>query len=283
MVASPTRAAIEAALALLVPQQCLDKYFPTGSLLAPEFAALLDGPCLKLVISKVLGYGIVAGSALVKMPQIMKIVNAGSVAGLSGIATNIEMLSSTCSLAYYAGLGYPFSTWGENFFLFTQNVVVVSLYFGYSRGSFFSPSYLFFMASLAALGSSLYLRALPPVDLPPAACASLGLKSCTLTAEGIAGGLPIVLLLFSRLPQIWQNVSQGHTGVLAMPTFALNTLGGLARVFTILQELSDPIALGGAISGFLQNLIIVIQIIVYRKANRERAAAEKAKSEKKTK
>lgn len=98
------------ALALLAPPHCLDKYFPTGSLLAPEFAALLDVPCFKAVLSKVVGYGIVAGSALVKLPQILKIVKQSSVAGLSGAAINMEMLSSTCSLAYYAGLGYPFST-----------------------------------------------------------------------------------------------------------------------------------------------------------------------------
>ena len=98
-------------LALVVPSHCLARYFPTGSVLAPAFEALLDVPCGKLVISKILGYGIVAGSALVKLPQIIKIVKGKSVAGLSGSSVNIEMLSSTCSLAYYAGLGYPFSTY----------------------------------------------------------------------------------------------------------------------------------------------------------------------------
>tara|TARA_B110001452_G_C15139160_1_gene396672 strand:+ start:95 stop:652 length:558 start_codon:yes stop_codon:yes gene_type:complete len=98
------------ALALIAPPHCLEKYFPTASLLAPEFAALLDVPCGKAVVSKVLGYGIVAGSALVKLPQILKITKQSSVAGLSGTSINMEMLSSTCSLAYYAALGYPFST-----------------------------------------------------------------------------------------------------------------------------------------------------------------------------
>ena len=107
-------------LSTLLPSECVASYFPSGSLLAPAFDALLDVPCAKLVISKVLGYGIVAGSALVKLPQILKIAKAGSVAGLSGASINIEMLASTCSLAYYVGLGYPFSTWGENLFLCVQ-------------------------------------------------------------------------------------------------------------------------------------------------------------------
>ena len=107
-------------LSALLPSECVASYFPSGSLLAPAFDALLDVPCAKLVISKVLGYGIVAGSLLVKLPQILKIAKAGSVAGLSGASINIEMLASTCSLAYYVGLGYPFSTWGENLFLCVQ-------------------------------------------------------------------------------------------------------------------------------------------------------------------
>ena len=60
-------------LSALLPSECVASYFPSGSLLAPAFDALLDVPCAKLVISKVLGYGIVAGSALVKLPQILKI------------------------------------------------------------------------------------------------------------------------------------------------------------------------------------------------------------------
>ena len=69
-------------------------------------------------------------------------------------------------------------------------------------------------------------------------CSALQLQSCVLTSESVAGGLPILLLLISRLPQIYQNARQGHTGMLATPTYALNTLGSLARVFTIMQEIS---------------------------------------------
>jgi mannose-P-dolichol utilization defect protein 1 len=265
-------------LAALLPSQCVAKYFPSGSSLAPAVEALLDVPCAKLVISKVLGYGIVAGSALVKMPQILKIMRAASVAGLSGASINIEMLASTCSFAYYIGLGYPFSTWGENLFLFLQNAVIVTLYFGYSRGSFVSPAYVAAATAFAAVGASLYLRLLPTVAMPAGLCASLELKACELTSEGIAGGLPILLLLFSRLPQIVQNFQQGHTGMLAVPTYALNTLGSLARVFTILQEVNDVLVLGGTISAFLQNFTIILQMVLYRSANRKRAEAAEQKA-----
>ena len=159
-------------LSALLPSQCVASYFPSGSLLAPAFDALLDVPCAKLVVSKALGYAIVAGSALVKLPQILKIAKAGSVAGLSGASINIEMLASTCSFAYYVGLGYPFSTWGENLFLCVQNAMIVTLYFGYSRGSFVSPAFLAAIAAYAALGTTLYLRLLPTVAMPPQLCSA---------------------------------------------------------------------------------------------------------------
>jgi len=186
-------------------------------------------------------------------------------------------LSSHTSCALRCG------SWGENFFLFIQNVAITTLYFGYSRGSFVSPAFLAVVVVYAALGTTLYLRMVPPFELPPPVCTPLGLKSCTITSESLAGGLPILLLLFSRLPQIYANFRQGHTGVLAMPTYALNTVGALARVFTILQELSDPMVLFGAASGFVQNFLILLQMGLYRKANGARAAAEKAALDKKGK
>ena len=270
-------------LSAVLPRKCIDSYFPSGSLLSPAFDALLDVPCAKLVVSKALGYAIVAGSALVKLPQILKIAKAGSVAGLSGASINIEMLASTCSFAYYVGLGYPFSTWGENLFLCLQNAMIVVLYFRYSRGSFFSPAFLAAIVTYAALGTTLYLRLLPTVALPAGVCSALQLQSCELTSESVAGGLPILLLLFSRLPQIYQNLRQGHTGMLAVPTYALNTLGSLARVFTTLQEVNDPLVLCGTVSAFCQNFAIVLQMVVYRGANRQRAGAAKKQAKKKTK
>ena len=65
-----------------------------------------------------------------------------------------------------------------------------------------------------------------------------------------------------RLPQIVQNVRQGHTGRLSLITYALNFLGGAARVFTVLTELDDKIALTSAVSGVVQNGVLVAQIVL---------------------
>ena len=49
--------------------------------------------------------------------------------------------------------------------------MVLTLYFGYSRGSFLSPALLAAVAAYAALGATLYLRLLPTVALPAQMCA----------------------------------------------------------------------------------------------------------------
>jgi hypothetical protein len=41
--------------------------------------------------------------------------------------------------------------------------------------------------------------------------------------------------MIGRLPQIAQNMRQGHTGELALITYLMNVLGATARLFTTLQ------------------------------------------------
>ena len=93
---------------------------------------------------------------------------------VAGVAINIEMVASTCNFFYYIGLGYAFSTWGENFFLFFQNIAIVLLYFHFSRG-LASGGAAIAVAAYAALGSALYLKAVPDVLLPAALVDGLGL------------------------------------------------------------------------------------------------------------
>eukprot|EP00741_Cyanophora_paradoxa_P003375 tig00000692_g3280.t1 len=57
-----------------------------------------DGPCLSFVVSRVLSIGIIAGSVLVKVPQILKIVRARSAEGLSLSMFCLELVTCvTCA------------------------------------------------------------------------------------------------------------------------------------------------------------------------------------------
>ncbi len=222
---------------------------------------ILDPPCFKFALSKTLGYGIVAGSAGVKLPQLLAIHRAGAVTGLSGSSIVIEMASCVSSFAYFMALGYPFSTWGENFFLFFGQAVIAAYYFHFTHGVLSGRSLATFVP-LALMGLALYRRAVPDIVVPAPLCELLRLPSCTVTCEQLAGTLPMILMLFGRLPQIAQNLKQGHTGQLSLITYLLNVAGCGARVYTVVQELDDKIVLASAISAFIQNAILVSQILM---------------------
>jgi mannose-P-dolichol utilization defect 1 len=80
--------------------------------------------CIKLAISKVLGIGIIAGSATVKIPQILKLISSRSASGVSFLSYLLESSAFLISLAYSYRQGFPFSTYGENALIVVQNVVI---------------------------------------------------------------------------------------------------------------------------------------------------------------
>lgn len=63
-------------------------------------------------ISKCLGYGIVVGAAIVKVPQILKIVTKQSIYGVSFESVFLEEITQIASVAYNIYKGNPFSIYG---------------------------------------------------------------------------------------------------------------------------------------------------------------------------
>ena len=93
----------------------------------------------------------------------------------------------------------------------------------------------------------------------------------------ILGGAPIVLSIWSRLPQIILNFSQGHTGQLALATFGLSGLGNLARVFTTMKQTpEDTVSLFSMGISAILNFSLVIQILLYWNAT-ERATGARVR------
>ena len=68
----------------LINEECFQTLFIKGS--------VTDAPCLKMLLSRGLGTAIVAGSTMVKLPQVMKIVANGDVAGLVTITQHNSIL-----------------------------------------------------------------------------------------------------------------------------------------------------------------------------------------------
>ncbi len=57
------------------------------------FLAPADVPCLKMLLSKILSFGVVAGSLVYKLPQILKVQNSRSAKGLAMLGVLLELLS----------------------------------------------------------------------------------------------------------------------------------------------------------------------------------------------
>lgn len=102
---------------------CFDAFFTQH-----DFANVA---CIKLVVSKALGYAIITGSLILKLPQILKILSAKDVTGLTPASFYMEVLLYVSSTIYNVLRGYPVSTWGENLVILVQNVVLVLLLWAY--------------------------------------------------------------------------------------------------------------------------------------------------------
>ncbi|XP_027984174.1 mannose-P-dolichol utilization defect 1 protein isoform X2 [Eptesicus fuscus] len=108
---------------ILLPEKCYDQFFVQWD--------LLHVPCLKILISKGLGLGIVAGSLLVKLPQVFKILGAKSAEGLSLQSVMLELVALTGTMVYSIVNNFPFSSWGEALFLMLQTITICFLVLHY--------------------------------------------------------------------------------------------------------------------------------------------------------
>ena len=109
----------------VIPKQCFDSVVFDLN--------VSDFDCWKLLISKALGLGILMGSVLLKAPQIVRIVAAGSTMGLVASGFYLETFAYTSSSIFNLRQGNPFTTWGEVLIIWAQNVVLVLLLWYYTK------------------------------------------------------------------------------------------------------------------------------------------------------
>jgi hypothetical protein len=72
-------------------------------------------------------YGIIAGSAVVKVPQIINLVRAGTARGLNLPSIYLETVATLAGTIYNLLIGNPFRTYGETALILLQNLVIVVL------------------------------------------------------------------------------------------------------------------------------------------------------------
>ncbi|KAF9585963.1 hypothetical protein BGW38_010778 [Lunasporangiospora selenospora] len=223
-----------------------------------------DVPCIKYGISKGLGLGIVAGGAIVKVPQIIKIVQAQSAEGVSFSSYMLETLASVISLAYNIRQQNPLSTYGETFFVTIQNLIILSLmmfYRGKGTNAFAILSSFLFLGTIVARTSEIQT-------------ADGAVVTTALISQGmltILQALTIPINLFSKVPQIVANYKNGSTGQLSAFTVFNYFAGSLARVYTTLTEVDDMIILAGFMLSTLFNCVLAFQMALYWNAPKTKA------------
>lgn len=115
---------------------------------------------MSITISKCLGYGIILGAVVVKVPQIINILKAKSAEGLSDIMYYLEIFVLNIQISYGIHTATPFSVYGETIFLNIQSVIIVLLIWTYSKTTS-SSTKLFWLTLLAGQGAYLFFGTVP--------------------------------------------------------------------------------------------------------------------------
>lgn len=212
-----------------------------------------DKACLSQSFSKALGFGIIAGACIVKLPQLLKILRNKSVAGLSRHAALLEIIGYLLQAMWHIGHnGSPFSSYGETVIVAIQSVFVLLLIWWYQF-----PGGKEVTAAAAAIGAAAYASIALPSDM---------VQNSSTAIFGAA-----------RVWQITSNFKQGGTGELAFVTLFLQFAGAGARVFTTIKEVGAPVAVASQVIAAGLNGILVLQALLMGSGKKEEAKPTKGK------
>ncbi|KAK5645883.1 hypothetical protein RI129_004347 [Pyrocoelia pectoralis] len=223
----------KASLIVLTPE-CYDEYFL-------EFN-FFNAPCFKSTLSKCLGVLLILGAVLVKVPQIIKLFKSKSAVGISISSVTLDLTAITIFMSYSFVKGFPFTAWGDGFFLAIQTLIVGTLVLHYG-GS---------MTSAAAYVIGYLI-------------------CCFIMMSGITPvgflwtlqGFNIPILLTGKLTQAYTNYKNGTTGQLSAVTLIMLFGGSLARIFTSIQETGDFMIILTYLVSSSANFVLVLQLWYY--------------------
>lgn len=202
---------------------------------------LADAGCLRLLVSKLLGVGVILGAAVVRVPQILKMMRSKSADGLSFVMMVAELISYSVTVAYGLANGYAFNTFGESFLMAAQNAIIVLLMFRFRAVG---------VTKLLVAGA-IYVALLASFNFVTLAQLSQMQMAC------------IPLTVIARVPQIYSNYVRKSTGQLSSVSQFMIFAGAAARIFTTLSETDSVVLLAGFAVGASLSFIIFVQILVY--------------------
>uniref|UniRef100_A0A1L8DTX1 Mannose-P-dolichol utilization defect 1 protein homolog n=1 Tax=Nyssomyia neivai TaxID=330878 RepID=A0A1L8DTX1_9DIPT len=235
----------------LINEQCYDKYF-----LNFDF---LDVNCFTSLLSKCLGLAIVAGSMMVKVPQILKILSNRSGQGISIASVLVEICAITAHISYNYVKGFPFSAWGDGAFLAIQTAAIAALVFHFSGAT--AKAGVFLTGYICVL--YVLMGGITPLHV------LWSMQACN---------VPIIFI--GKMIQAVTNYRNESTGQLSPLTCYMLFFGALARIFTSYKETGDPMMILTYAVSSLANGIIVFQLIYYAKKGKKTKTEKSAQATK---
>lgn len=198
---------------------------------------------------QLISYLIIAGSCIVKIPQIIKILNSRSTQGISSFSIYVEILSS----CIYSFTNWRFNVswllWADSAFIGIQNAFILILCILYSQNKRKFPfNQIFYITSISLLIAALYQDVIPIQVL----------KYLSIS--------PLIFVVLSRIPQIVKCYIESSTGQLSFISFFLLTGGSWSRVATVLfsESKSNTILLLTNVISALLNTVPLMQIIIFK-------------------
>lgn len=196
----------------------------------------------------------------------------------------LETVAYAINLAYNSRNAFPFSTYGETFFLAIQNVIITLLiiHLAPQKGAVIGAKPLSSKQNTnrtkvltgavitAATGFFLWSETFCPLSLRRYTYVQTPKAYTSLSTVSILQAVTLPLSLISKAPQIMTNYKYRSTGNLSAFAVFNNFLGCVARVFTTKQEVDDPLIFWGFASAAVLNAVLAVQMIMYWKDSEEK-------------
>ena len=181
----------------------------------PRFAVSLSTPTPPQAI--------VAGSVMVKVPQILKMKNSNSSEGISSTSNALDLIMVGATLGYGYTKNMPFAAYGDALFVYLQTAIILILIPYYRKNMILTLLFLFLSAGA---GYAIFEKLAP------------------LNVITIAQQANIPLTVISRGIQIVTNFGNKSAGQLSGITFFLSFAGCASRIMTSLVDAKDNLRFG---------------------------------------
>ena len=205
-----------------------------------------DFDCLKFTGKRVVGLVSSFGAMGLKVPQIQKILAKSSVEGINKYGLYMDLINLLSLVGNSWRLGIGFGVWGGPFFVWFQNVVIIVLCWRYSKTTKLAEV----LTVILLTSATAYLM-------------FSGTPWMTDEAWQLVSSSQTVMILFSTLPQIWQNFTAKSTGQLAFISQYLLCQGSGVKLYLVSSESDDFCFLLPFAVKFTMYSVILLQFALY--------------------